>query len=92
MIQRKIMDDSQIKEFGRRSILDQAVKFEMLINIDDEERWWPQCEKEDCANSVCLWVSDKYCYPHSKWYRPLTAKINGFITTITNIWRNHDKI
>lgn len=39
--------------------------------------WWPQCQKEGCQASICLGLSEKFCYPHSAWYRPFVAKINA---------------
>ena len=54
--------------------------------VEDEEGnkfWWQMCEKEDCTNQVCLWASKEFCYPHSKWYRPVTAKINRVISYFT---------
>lgn len=26
---------------------------------------WKDCEVPGCTNQVCLWLSDKYCWPHS---------------------------
>ena len=56
------------------------VSIEREFEDDNGTFWWKQCEKPECANQVCLWASDKYCYPHSAWYRPLMARINRAVT------------
>lgn len=52
---------------------------ERWVEIDNDSFWWKVCEKDNCGNQVCLGASEKYCYPHSAWYRPILARINPII-------------
>ncbi len=57
-----------------------ATEVEREFEYEGREFWWKVCEIEKCDFQVCLWASDKYCYKHSKWWRPFIVPINKFRT------------
>ena len=52
---------------------------EILYEDDEGEFFWPMCAKKGCLNGRTH-DSDLYCYPHSRWYRPIKRYWNLFIS------------
>lgn len=57
---------------------------EVLVDTGSGERWWPMCSKEGCLNLKTK-DSDRYCYPHSRWYRPAKVYWNRFVSWLDNL-------
>jgi hypothetical protein len=57
-------------------------QIELEYEYEGEVFWQKQCIKEGCNFTVCNHLSDKFCYPHSAWYRPLMRIINLILTKI----------
>ncbi len=59
-----------------------------LRHVDPKDYWLTEyCQKPGCKNTV--YHDHKiYCYPHSRWYRPFTRHINGFISWLEDCWEN----
>lgn len=66
---------------------------EILYNTPHGETWYPLCRKPDCphiqyrerrSNGYTYYTG--YCYPHSRWYRPLLVPINRFVSWLEDLW------
>ena len=53
---------------------------EIEYDFEGKTIWWPQCQKKGCDGGICFRLSEKFCYPHSAWYRPFIAMINRIIS------------
>lgn len=54
------------------------------VEYEDDEGnafWWGLCSKKGCSRQICINLSDKHCYPCSKWYRPMVAFMRGIFTS-----------
>lgn len=58
---------------------------EQIIEIqylgDDSAFWWPVCAREGCKNHRTH-DDTKYCYPHSRWWRPLIIPFNRLLSIL----------
>lgn len=69
--------------FNNKEPEDKQIPVETEFEFEEYNFWWPHCIKDGCPNTVCLGLSEEYCYPHSAWWRRFTRYWNMLITFLT---------
>lgn len=77
----KVDLESLIKDMGLIKM-----DIERLYHYENGSRYVKLCEKEGCQYHICERFSDKFCYPHSAWYRPVTKYFNLLMSNIEDMF------